>query len=62
MRRLLLTAMLLANVIMMSAAKKQTSPIDRIEPTDWFVGMKNPQVQRMVYGKVSRYAVSVSTD
>ena len=62
MRRLLLTAMLLANVIMMSAAKKQTSPIDRIEPTDWFVGMKNPQVQLMVYGKGIRDAVSVSTD
>ena len=47
---------------MMSAAKKQTSPIDRIEPTDWFVGMKNPQVQLMVYGKGIRDAVSVSTD
>ena len=63
MRRLLfLTAILLANVTMMSAAKKQTSPIDRIDPTDWFVGMKNPQVQLMVYGKGIRDAVSVSTD
>ena len=63
MKRLLfLTAILLANVTMMSAAKKQTSPIDRIDPTDWFVGMKNPQVQLMVYGKGIRDAVSVSTD
>ena len=52
----------MANVTMMSAAKKQTSLIDRIDPTDWFVGMKNPQVQLMVYGKGIRDAVSVSTD
>lgn len=25
--------------------------IDRIEPTNWFVGMKNPKLQLMVYGK-----------
>ena len=39
----------MANVMTMSAAKK--SVIDRIEPTDWFVGMKNPTVQLMVYGQ-----------
>ena len=43
MRRILLvTAILMANVLTMSAAKK--SVINRIEPTDWYVGMKNPQV------------------
>ena len=42
-RILLVTAILMANVLTMSAAKKQV--IDRIEPTDWYVGMKNPQVQ-----------------
>ena len=36
----------------MNAAQK----IDRIEPTNWFVGMKNPQVQLMVYGKDVRDA------
>ena len=36
----------------MNAAQK----IDRIEPTNWFVGMKNPQVQLMVYGKDIRSA------
>ncbi|WP_373719294.1 cyclomaltodextrinase N-terminal domain-containing protein, partial [Bacteroides heparinolyticus] len=25
--------------------------IDRIEPTDWYAGMKNPTLQLMVYGK-----------
>ena len=41
----------------MNAAQK----IDRIEPTNWFVGMKNPQVQLMVYGKDIRSA-EVTTD
>ena len=25
--------------------------IDKIEPTDWYVGMKDPSLQLMVYGK-----------
>ena len=45
-RILLVTAILMANVLSMSAAKKTV--IDRIEPTDWYVGMKNHQVQLMV--------------
>ena len=36
--------------------------IDRIEPTDWFVGMKNPQVQLMVYGQGIRDVQDVTTD
>ena len=50
----------MANVMTMSGAKK--SVIDRIEPTDWFVGMKNPQVQLMVYGQGIRNVKSVTTD
>ena len=46
-----MAAFVLANVLTMSGAKKTV--IDRIEPTDWYVGMKNPQVQLMVYGKGS---------
>ena len=43
MRRILfVTAILMANVLSMSAAKK--SMVNKIEPTDWYVGMKNPQV------------------
>ena len=50
MKRLFLfTAIFIANILTMSAATKQT--ITRIDPTDWFVGMKNPRVQLMVYGK-----------
>ena len=39
---------LMAQMTTMSAAK---TVVDRIDPTNWFVGMKNPQVQLMVYGK-----------
>ena len=61
MRRILLvTAILMANVLTMSAAKKTV--IDRIEPTDWYVGMKNPTLQLMVYGKGIRDVNSVTTD
>lgn len=52
-----ITALLLGITLTMSAANK----IDRIEPTNWFVGMKNPQVQLMVYGKNIRSA-NVTTD
>ena len=61
MRRLfLITAILMANVLVMSAAKKTV--INRIEPTDWYVGMKNPSVQLMVYGPGIRDVGSVTTD
>ena len=33
---------MMANVLAMSAAKKTV--INRIEPTNWYVGMKNPTV------------------
>ena len=53
----LLTALLLGGTLAMNAAQK----IDRIEPTNWYVGMKNPSVQLMVYGKDIRSA-EVSTN
>ena len=43
----LLTALLLGTTISMNAALK----IDRIEPTDWYVGMKDASLQLMVYGQ-----------
>ena len=42
----------------MSAAGK----VDRIDPTNWFVGMKNPLVQLMVYGKDIAKVKTVTTD
>ena len=59
---LLLTAILFANILTMSAAKQAKQTIDRIEPTNWFVGMKNPQVQLMVYGKNIASVKEVTTD
>lgn len=53
----LLTALLVGTTLMMNAATK----VDRIEPTDWYVGMKNPNLQLMVYGPGIRTA-DVTTD
>ena len=51
MRKLLLvTAILMANVMMMNAARVKVT-VDRVDPTDWYVGMKNPSLQLMIYGK-----------
>lgn len=40
---------------------KAAVKIDRIDPTDWFVGMKNPSLQLMVYGEGIKTA-DVTTD
>ena len=61
MKRFLLLTALVAQTLLMSAAKPKVT-IDRIDPTDWFVGMKNPQVQLMVYGQGIRDVASVTTD
>ena len=49
---LLLIAAVLTGMLTIQAAVK----IDRIEPTNWYVGMKNPSVQLMVYGEGIRDA------
>ncbi|MDD6552604.1 MAG: glycoside hydrolase family 13 protein [Prevotellaceae bacterium] len=36
--------------------------INRIDPTDWFVGMKDPSLQLMVYGKDVKNVKNVTTD
>jgi glycosidase len=51
MRRIFFV-LLIMNVIMANAAVK----VERIDPTDWYAGMKNPQLQLMVYGKDIREA------
>ena len=61
MKKLLILSLLFSTAMTMSAAKVKTV-IDRIEPTDWFVGLKNPQVQLMVYGKGINNTETVSTD
>ena len=71
-KKLLVLAALVAQVLTMNATPypqpKGELPaskgvkIDRIEPTDWFVGMKNPTVQLMVYGQGIRDVETVTTD
>ena len=46
-RHIFLTLALLLQVIMANAGVK----IDKIEPTDWYVGLKNPVLQLMIYGE-----------
>ena len=58
-RKFFLTAILVLNVLAMSAAK---TVIDRIDPTNWFVGLKDPSLQLMVYGKNIKNVTSVTTD
>ena len=58
-RKVFLTAILVLNVLAMSAAK---TVIDRIDPTYWFVGLKDPSLQLMVYGKNIKNVKSVTTD
>lgn len=53
----ILTALLLGTTLTMNAAVK----IDKIEPTDWYVGMKDASLQLMVYGEGIRTA-DVTTD
>ena len=53
----ILTALLLGTTLTMNAAVK----IDRIEPTDWYVGLKDASLQLMVYGKDIKTA-DVTTD
>lgn len=60
MKRLFIFSLLVSTTLTTMAAKK--SVIDRIEPTNWYVGMKNPSVQLMVYGQGIRDVASVSTD
>lgn len=57
MKQIFLSFLMLMSMISASAAVK----IDRIDPTDWYVGMKNATLQLMVYGPNIREA-NVTTD
>ena len=59
MKRLSFILALGALALTAGAAKKTV--IDRIEPANWYVGMKNPQLQLMVYGKDIASVNSVTT-
>ena len=46
----------------MSAAKTTKPSIQRIDPIDWYAGMKNPTLQLMVYGPSIASVSEVTTD
>ena len=52
---------ILGLVLAISSAMSAAVNIDRIEPTDWYAGLKNPTLQLMVYGEGVRSAL-VTTD
>ena len=62
MRRILLVTAILMATVLSAHAAKNTIRIERIDPTDWYVGMKNPSLQLMVYGKNIRSVEQVTTD
>lgn len=57
MKRIILSLSLILCVMTIRAAVK----VDRIDPANWFVGMKNTSLQLMVYGENIRQA-DVTTD
>ena len=57
---LLFFALVATNLTAMTAKNK--SVIDRVEPASWYVSMKNPQLQLMVYGKGIANVETVTTD
>ena len=59
MKKTILTYAFLSVVLLMSAATQVK--VTRIDPTDWYVGLKNPTLQLMVYGQNVRDA-EVSVD
>lgn len=47
----LLAFALVSQTFAAQTKKKDKNPIQRVEPMNWWVGMKNPVLQLMVYGK-----------
>ena len=60
MKKLITLCLLVSTTMAIRAAKK--SFVDRIEPTDWYVGLKNPTLQLMIYGQDIRNVANVTTD
>ena len=58
MNRILLSILFLAVMVSVNASPVKVS---RIEPTNWYVGMKDPTLQLMVYGENIR-ETDVTTD
>ncbi len=61
MKKILLVAFMAFSFLNIFAAKKTVPVVDRVEPANWFVGMKNTQLQIMLHGEGIREA-QVSID
>ena len=59
MKKLLLILAALTGIFAVQAAKVN---VDRIEPTNWYVGLNDPSVQLMVYGQGIRDAEVIIVD
>ena len=59
MKNLLIVSIVLM-VVVNTAAQKVVPTVQRVEPLSWWTGMKNPNVQLMVYGQsISSTTVSI---
>ena len=56
-KTLFVLSMLMSAMTMCAAAK-----VDRIDPANWYAGMKNPSLQLMIYGKDVAQVKDVTTD
>ncbi len=56
MNKVMKKIIFLLSVFLCALHMNAFAKVDKIEPTDWFVGMKNPSLQLMVYGKNIRKA------
>ena len=62
MKQLFLSLLLLMSATTLSAAEAPKMAVERIDPACWYVGMKNPVLQLMVYGPGIAAVNSVTTD
>lgn len=61
LKQILRSALLLMITLTSALAQKQQIDIQRIEPAFWWAGMKNPELQILVYGKdISAAAVALT--
>ena len=56
MNKIMKKIIFLLGIFLCALHMNAVAKVDKIEPTDWFVGMKNPSLQLMVYGKNIREA------
>jgi len=49
--RVIRSSLLLFGILLFLFAESMNAQVDRIEPPNWWIGMKNPQVNLMLHGK-----------